>query len=113
MISELDCKILTQACGLDQNTKRGVSVPYFTLPADWELVRVKVVMPNLDEFCSYVGKIVRCGNNYFEELQFERLDYILSKTPEELNQIVVNFIKTNPKIDGKHPFSWVTEIKEG
>ena len=79
MISELDCRILAKACGLCWHEWKqdlgdasvscihcGVELlpetevnPTFTTPDDWEMVRVRVVVPNaliIDSYLIWEGE---------------------------------------------------------
>jgi len=97
-MTDLDRRILTKACGLEWRERmleHGVinidRNPTFTTPDDWELVREKVVVPNLNDF----------------EGDFNLLslyDWLL-KSPEECCQDAAGFIKSRPDL-----FPWVTEI---
>jgi hypothetical protein len=65
----------------------------FTTPDDWELVRVKVIMPNTEEFRLYLrGK-------------WSMIEWI-GNTPEQCSQFVCNWIKFRPDL-----FEWV-EVME-
>jgi len=119
-MTDLDRKILAKACGLREGhiyrlLDNGITVecrqcgdtrdrdlideasqcliPTFTTPDDWELVRVRVVLPNLNDF----------------EGDFNLLSLYgwLLKSPEECCQDAAGFIKSRHDL-----FPWVAEIAE-
>jgi hypothetical protein len=122
MISELDCRILAKACGVCWHDykigdgfvstcscgRRGCIVrefcgsanPTFSVPDDWELVRVRVIIPNLREFRDslflYVTSVCRDTSS---------LEWWWTKTPEEKCQIAADFIKARPDL-----FPWVVDF---
>ena len=97
-MTDLDRRILTKACGLEWRERmleHGVinidRNPTFTTPDDWELVREKVVVPNLNDF----------------EGDFNLLSLYgwLLKSPEECCQDAANWIKSRPDL-----FPWVEKM---
>lgn len=130
MISELDRKILTKACGLESDkywfclkcykelpwthvtyketcTKCGSlviekgGIPDFTAPDDWELVRVKVVVPNMIEYSRYMALTFIRGDAYSVML------WMSKQTPENLCESVIEFIKSCPDL-----FPWAEMMEE-
>ncbi len=98
-MTDLDRRILTKACGLEWRERmleHGVinidRNPTFTTPDDWELVREKVVVPNLNDF----------------EGDFNLLSLYgwLLKSPEECCQDAAGFIKSRSDL-----FPWVGEME--
>jgi hypothetical protein len=118
MISELDCRILAKACGVCWHDykigdgfvstcscgRRGCIVrefcgsanPTFSVPDDWELVRVNVVVPNQEAFCEYLDK-----HGVWPIIWF-------SLSSEDRNKIAADFIKARPDL-----FPWaIIEMEE-
>lgn len=66
------------------------SNPTFTTPDDWELVRVKVVVPNLDEYADAFDLVSKYA--------------WLLQSPEDNCQDAVTWIRSRPDL-----FPWVRE----
>jgi hypothetical protein len=82
-----DASVFCIHCGVEllPETKDN---PSFTTPDDWELVRVKVVLPNMD---------------VFETIIYDNgIGWWLLKTPEETSQTVADIVKSRPDL-----FPWV------
>ena len=108
-MTDLDRKILAKACGVcwhnlwDKYGYRRLFCPLcgkqankldhpdFDTPDDWELVRAKVVVPNLDDFA--------------EDFYLLSLYGWLLESPKELCQLAVDWIKSCPDL-----FPWVAEF---
>ena len=104
-MTDLDRKILAKACGLEWRERmleHGVinidRNPTFTTPDDWELVRVKVVVPNLDDFCWYL-----INNPEW------MIEWFLTLSIEERNKLVHDFCVYMYK-QGNKDFQWVKEF---
>lgn len=131
MMTELDCRILARACGLEWHylvsDKLGALDHYtcscgkeyvskgtfyehlvrsgvtFSTPDDWELVRVKVIIVDT----------VRLDNFYhFVHQSWEHkicfpatLEWILTLSPTDLCQLVCNWTKSRPDL-----FPWLVEL---
>lgn len=115
-MNENDRRILTKACGLcwhewgqDKNDPEEAfpvcqkcncrryhvpDNPTFTTADDWELVRVRVVVPNQEAFCEYLDK-----HGVWMIIWF-------SLSSEDRNKISVDFIKAHP-----NRFPWVVEME--
>lgn len=66
----------------------------FTSADDWDMVRVKVVLPNMD---------------VFETIIYDNgIGWWLLKTPGEASQTVAGIVKSRPDM-----FPWVKEMMEG
>lgn len=120
MLSDLDRRILARACNfclhekcehvLIKNDKAQCKVcgewtkvkwdengfyfpnPTFTTADDWEMVRVKVILPNI---------------LLFESIIYDNgIQWWLQKTSHELCQTTVDIIKSRPDL-----FPWVVEMK--
>lgn len=129
-MNELDCRILARACGLcwhepskatlENNTlicrcihcgnvfdfadlELGYN-PTFDAADDWELVRQKVVVPHLVEFCLYLGGCVGSPPYGYYALS---LEWILHQEPIHMIEKCLNFIRSRPDI-----FPWVVEMEE-
>ena len=100
-MTDLDRRILTKACGLEWHDKKldvyekrlHIANRTFATPDDWEMVRVKVVVPNLDDFA--------------EDFNLLSLYGWLLQSPKELCQLAVGWIKSRPDL-----FPWVEKMEE-
>jgi hypothetical protein len=121
MLSDIDRKILARACGLgwpepepcphcgyycNNNTvfcRPPLQNPTFTTPDDWELVRVKVVVPHITiNPSSFSNWICMRYSEYFDD----STEWILTMAPAECCQMVADFIKESPDL-----FPWVEEME--
>lgn len=115
-MDENDRRILAKACGLcwheyrqdDEKddyyrycihcgcSRAGVGDGRFnpTLPDNWEMVRVKVVVPNQEAFCEHLDK-----HGVWMIIWF-------SLSSEDRNKIAANFIKSRPAL-----FPWAVEME--
>ena len=120
MMTNLDLRILTRACGLEwhylvsdkfgaldhytcscgkEYVSKGAFYEHlvrsgvtFSTPDDWELVKVRVVIPNKEDFRPYLKE----NWTIFEWI---------GNTPEQCCQLVCNWIKSRPDL-----FPWVVEL---
>ena len=99
-MTELDCRILARACDLNWAIVGGIS-NLFTTPDDWEVVRVKVVVPNMIEYSRYMALTFIRGDAYSVML------WMGKQTPENFCESVIEFIKSRPDL-----FPWVREMLE-
>jgi hypothetical protein len=101
MLSELDRRILARACGIPFDKWDG---PWFDSPDDWELVRVKVVVPHITiNPSSFSNWICMRYSEYFDD----STEWILTMAPAECCQMVADFIKESHDL-----FPWVVEMEE-
>lgn len=127
MISETKRKLLTAACGLCwhewESESSGMTCkvcgyriayhttpphnPTFASPEDWELVRVKVVVPNFNEFVAYIWK----GQVDYTGGVHDAFAYWLTLPIEERCELVAEFCiyMYERKAEG---FEWVKAIIE-
>ena len=98
-MTENDCRILARACNLQWSI---YPRPTFSTADDWELVRVKVVVPNWVHYKPWLWEHLR-GSDYSLDLLGEFV--ILS--PIQQNQNCANWVKSRPDL-----FPWVREMME-
>ena len=121
-MTENDRRILAKACGVCWHDykigdgfvstcscgRRGCIVrefcgsanPTFSVPDDWELVRVKIIAgPNVGAFHQWLIDHKSWLGSGFE--------WWLMRTPEQCCQLVCNWIKARPDL-----FPWVGEMEE-
>ena len=110
-MTDLDRRILTKACGLEWRERmleHGVinidRNRTFTTPDDWELVRVKVVVPNVEDFARYLYSLLTPDDKYYNSWS-SIIDQLLTI---QLCQLTTDFIKSRPDL-----FPWVEEMEEG
>lgn len=108
MISKLDRKILTKACGVDLYYPNPLDIRHmilkhsYTTPDDWELVRMKVVVPHITiNPSSFSNWICMRYSEYFDD----STEWILTMAPAECCQMVADFIKESPDL-----FPWVVDF---
>lgn len=117
MLNDLDRRILAKACGLEWHEQTEITRhgypgtrcscglewdwkdtgckgnPTFSTADDWELVRVKVILPNI---------------LLFESIIYDNgIQWWLQKTSHELCKTAVDIIKAHP-----NRFPWVVEVME-
>ena len=71
----------------------------FTTPDDWEMVRVKVVVPNVDNYLEYF-------QDEYEHAWYAFAERMITSSAATLCQDAVDFIKSRPDL-----FPWVREIE--
>lgn len=71
----------------------------FNKPEDWEIVRQKIVLPNIELFQSFVWNEFLClkiNKNIYDVRDVDSIriiSWLFLKTPEELCEIAVSFLK--------------------
>lgn len=131
-MTENDRKILTRACGLcwhepedilDEHNMPCVKCkvcgevvyylhftdrpychenPTFTTADDWELVRVKVIVPHIEDFSNHLYRI-----GYDNIVINGEFVFVFTMSPIALCEVAADFIKARPDL-----FPWVGEMEE-
>ena len=91
--SRMFMSAICKKCGEDLTEQFGDFHRTFSTAADWELVRVNVVVPNLNAFCAYAAHIVKSPIPYGDIVV--AFEWFLTLSPEECCNIAADFILTN------------------